>query len=566
MGSSKDKADKPRDFVRKLIDKDLAEGRHDEIVTRFPPEPNGYLHIGHAKSICLNFGVAGEFGGRCHLRFDDTNPSAEDTEYVDSIKADIAWLGFDWGQHLYFASDYYQRLYDCAEELVRRGRAYVCELSAEQVREQRGTLTRPGSDSPWRERSAEESLDLFRRMRAGEFEAGSHTLRARIDMASPRIVMRDPVLYRIQRATHHRTGDDWCVYPMYDLAHCLSDSFEGITHSLCTLEFADNKALYDWVLDALDSECHPQQIEFARLNLTHTVMSKRVLRGLVEEGKVSGWDDPRMPTLSGMRRRGYPPAAIRNFCLGVGVTRSDNTVQYEQLEHELRQELNSSATRLMGVLDPLKLTITNWPEGKIEQLTAINNPEDESAGTREVPFSGSLYVEREDFMEDPPRKFFRLSPGREVRLRYAYFVTCNEVVKNDEGEVIELLCSYDPATRGGDSPDGRKVKATLHWVSAEQSVPARVRLYDRLFTAENPLAEVADSGEDGNNIGDAINPDSLRELSQSRLEPSAADLKAGVTCQFERKGYFCLDPDSTADLPVFNRTVTLRDAWARLRK
>ncbi|MFQ5477442.1 MAG: glutamine--tRNA ligase/YqeY domain fusion protein [Candidatus Binatia bacterium] len=553
----------PRDFIRSIVARDLETGKNaGRVVTRFPPEPNGYLHIGHAKSICLNFGVAIENpGGVCHLRFDDTNPSAEDVEYVDAIQEDIRWLGFDWGEHLYYASDYYGRLYDYARELISRGKAYVCDLSPDEVREYRGTLTEPGRNSPFRDRGVDENLELFERMRAGEFEAGSRTLRAKIDMASPVIVMRDPVLYRIQKATHHRTGDQWCIYPMYDFAHCLSDSVEGITHSLCTLEFADNRTVYNWILDQLDVECHPQQIEFARLNLGHTVMSKRVLRRLVKEGHVSAWDDPRMPTICGMRRRGYTAAAIREFCEGVGVARSDNTVALAQLEAAIRKDLNLRAPRVMAVLDPLRVVIENFPEGLVEELDAVNNPEDESAGTRKVPFSGVLYIEREDFMEDPPRKYFRLAPGREVRLRYAYFIKCTDVIKDSDGEVVELRCSYDPATRGGDSPDGRKVKATLHWVSAAHCLSAEVRLYSELFAKENPM-QVEGDGD----VMDNLNPHSLELLESCRVEPSLADAEPGAHYQFERKGYFCVDPDSSKHALVFNRTVTLRDAWARITK
>jgi len=551
----------PRDFIRQRIADDVAAGRNDgHVVTRFPPEPNGYLHIGHAKSICLNFGVAREWGGRCHLRFDDTNPTAEDVEYVESIQRDVRWLGFDWGEHLYFASDYYQRLHDDAVELIRRGKAYVCDLTGDQVREYRGTLKEPGRNSPWRDRGVEENLDLFARMRAGEFAPGSRTLRAKIDMSSPVIVMRDPVIYRIQKAHHHRTGDQWCIYPMYDFAHCLSDMIEGITHSLCTLEFSDNRTVYDWILDQLDTPCHPQQIEFARLNLTYTVMSKRVLKRLVEEGHVKDWDDPRMPTLSGMRRRGYTPEAIREFCESVGIARSDNTVQFEQLEFCLRKDLNLKAPRVMAVLEPLRVVIENYPEGQVEQLEAVNNPEDPAAGTRHVPFSRVIYVEREDFMENPPNKFFRLAPGREVRLRYAYFITCKEVVKDPEtGEVVELRCTYDPATRGGDAPDGRKVKATIHWVAAEQSLAAEVRVYEHLFAKADPY-----DLPPGGDVMDNLNPSSLRVLTDCRVEPCLADAQAGVCYQFERKGYFAVDSDSRPGKVVFNRTATLRDTWAKV--
>jgi len=551
----------PRDFIRQRIAEDVAAGKNDgRVVTRFPPEPNGYLHIGHAKSICLNFGVAREWEGRCHLRFDDTNPTAEDVEYVESIERDVRWLGFDWGEHLYFASDYYSRLHDYAVELIRRGHAYVCDLSGDQLREYRGTLKEPGRNSPWRDRSIEENLGLFARMRTGEFAPGSRTLRAKIDMASPVIVMRDPVIYRIQKAHHHRTGDAWCIYPMYDFAHCLSDMIEGITHSLCTLEFSDNRAVYDWILDRLETPCHPQQIEFARLNLTYTVMSKRVLKRLVEEGHVRDWDDPRMPTLSGMRRRGYTPEAIRDFCENVGIARSDNTVQFEQLEFCLRKDLNRKAPRVMAVLDPLRVVIENYPEGRVERLEAVNNPEDPSAGTREVPFSRVIYVERDDFMENPPRKFFRLAPGREVRLRYAYFITCKEVVKDpNTGEIVELRCTYDPATRGGDAPDGRKVKATLHWVAAETSLSAEVRVYEHLFSKPDPYDLPT-----GGDVMDNLNPGSLTVLADCRVEPCLADAKPGSYYQFERKGYFAVDEDTRPGRLVFNRTATLRDTWAKV--
>ena len=551
----------PRDFIRTLIDADRAAGKHGgAVVTRFPPEPNGYLHIGHAKAIVLNFSVADEFAGRCHLRLDDTNPTAEDLEYVKAIKNDVRWLGYDWGENLFFASDYYDRLYVFAEDLIGRGLAYVCDLSAEETRQYRGTLTGPGRNSPYRDRSVDENLTLFRAMRDGEFEPGAKTLRAKIDMASPIIVMRDPVIYRIQRETHYRIGDKWCVYPMYDFAHCLSDSIEGVTHSLCTLEFTDNRALYDWVLEAAEAEHRPQQIEFARLNITYTVMSKRILRRLVEEDHVNGWDDPRMPTISGLRRRGYPPAAIRAFVESVGIARSDNTVQFAQLEHFVRQELNRTAERRMVVLDPIKVTIENYPEGETELLTAINNPEDSEAGTREIPFSRELYIEREDFMEDPPKKFFRLAPGREVRLRSAYFIKCNEVVKDPaSGDVVELRCTYDPATRGGDSPDGRKVKATLHWVSAAHAKPIDVRVYEPLFSVENPNAV-----PEGQDFTVNLNPDSLQVLEGCMAEPSVVDEPVGTCLQFERKGYFAVDSDSTSSRPIFNRTTTLRDSWAKI--
>jgi glutaminyl-tRNA synthetase len=551
----------PRDFIRQRVADDVAAGKNDgRVVTRFPPEPNGYLHIGHAKSICLNFGVARESAGRCHLRFDDTNPTAEDVEYVDAIQRDVRWIGFDWDEHRYFASDYYERLYDYAVELIRKGKAFVCDLGPDELREHRGTLTEPGRNSPWRDRSVAVNLDLFSRMRAGEFDPGSRTLRAKIDMTSPVIVMRDPVIYRIHKAHHHRTGDAWCIYPMYDFAHCLSDSIEGITHSICTLEFSDNRAVYDWLLDQLDVPCHPQQIEFARLNLTYTVMSKRVLKRLVEEGHVESWDDPRMPTLSGMRRRGYTPESIREFCESIGIARSDNTVQFEQLEYCLRSDLNRRAPRVMAVLDPLKVVIENYPEGETEEIDAVNNPEDPSAGTRKVPFSRELYVEREDFMENPPGKFFRLSPGREVRLRYGYFITCRDVVKNPEtGEVVELRCTYDPATRGGDAPDGRKVKATLHWVSAAHAIPIEVRIYEHLFVKADPYDLLP-----GGDVMDNLNPSSRAVLSGAVVEPSLARAGVGQRFQFERKGYFTVDPDSRPGRLVFNRTATLKDTWAKV--
>ena len=550
------------DFIRTLIADDLASGKHEHIVTRFPPEPNGYLHIGHAKSICLNFGLAAEnAGSRCHLRFDDTNPTAEDVEYVDSIINDVRWLGFDWADHLYFASDYYERLYEFAVELIGRGSAFVCDLNAEQMREYRGTLTARGTNSPHRDRSIDENLDLFARMRRGEFAEGSRTLRAKIDMASPTIVLRDPVLYRIQNAHHHRTGDAWCIYPMYDFAHPLSDAIENITHSLCTLEFADNRKFYDWILEQVDAPSTPRQIEFARLNLTYTVLSKRILRRLVEDGHVAGWDDPRMPTIAGMRRRGYTPAAVRSFCRDIGVARSGNLVQLPQLEASLRADLNKHAPRVMAVIRPLRVVIENFPDGEVDELDAVNNPEDESAGTRTVPFSKVIYIERDDFMEDPPRKYFRLSPGREVRLRYAYFITCKEVIKDDAGEVVELRCTYDPETRGGDSPDGRKVKATLHWVSAEHAIDGDIRLYDTLFTKEDPT-----NNPDGEDFTRYLNPASLEVLTGCKLEPSLVGAAAGEHFQFERLGYFCVDPDSSEERPVFNRTVTLKDSWANLQK
>ena len=546
------------DFIRAIVAEDKASGKWDgRVVTRFPPEPNGYLHVGHAKAICVSYGIATENSGTYHLRFDDTNPSREEDQFVQAIQEDIRWLGFDWGENLYFASGYFEQLYEYACQLIRAGKAYVCDLAGDEVREYRGTLTEPGRNSPHRDRAVEENLDLFSRMRAGEFEDGSRTLRAKIDMASPNINMRDPVVYRIQKASHHRTGDEWPIYPMYDFAHGLSDSIERITHSLCSLEFEDHRPLYDWFLDELDVY-HPQQIEFARLNLTHTVMSKRKLRALVEEGHVTGWDDPRMPTLSGMRRRGYTPYAIRDLCDRVGLAKRNSTTELALVEHCVREDLNKSAARVMAVLNPLRVVIENYPEGESEEFDAVNNPEDAGAGTRKVPFSRVLYIEREDFMEDPPRKFFRLAPGREVRLRYAYFITCTDVVKDDAGEIVELRCSYDPATRGGDAPDGRKVKGTLHWVSAEHALSAEVRLYETLFSEEFPEAN-----EDFRAV---LNPDSLTLRPGCPVEPSLAAAAPGERFQFERIGYFCVDPDSKPGAPVFNRTVTLRDSWARAQK
>ena len=549
-----------RDFIRQLVAGDLGSGRNGgRVVTRFPPEPNGYLHIGHAKSICLNFGIAAEFGGVCHMRFDDTNPVAEEASYVDAILEDVRWLGFDWGPHLYYASDYFQRLYEFALVLIGKGKAYVDDQSSEEITANRGTLTRPGRDSPFRSRSVAENLDLFERMRAGEFENGQRVLRAKIDMASPNLTMRDPIMYRVHKVAHHRTGRTWCIYPMYDFAHCLSDSIENITHSLCTLEFADHRAPYDWFLDEAGAPSHPQQIEFARLNLGYTVMSKRLLRQLVERGHVAGWDDPRMPTLRGMRRRGYPPAAIRSFAEGIGVARRQQTIELARLEHAVREELNARAPRAMAVLRPLRVVIENYPEGRVEELEAVNNPEDASMGTRRVPFSRELYIECDDFMEDPPRRFFRLAPGREVRLRYAYFITCREVVKDASGEVVWLRCTYDPATRGGDAPDGRKVKGTLHWVSAPHAVEAELRLYDVLFRVEEP-----GPGAEGGDPERHLNPDSLTALRGCKLEPGLASAAPGDTYQFERVGYFCADPDSSPGRLVFNRSVTLRDSWAKI--
>ena len=548
----------PSDFIRDIVADDLRSGKHQRVVTRFPPEPNGYLHIGHAKSICLNFGIAQEFGGVCHLRFDDTNPLKEDVEYVDSIQEDIRWLGFDWGSNLFYASDYFERLYEFAELLIRDGKAYVDSLSAEEIRAHRGTLTEPGRPSPYRDRPAAESLDLFRRMRSGEFADGTHVLRARIDMASPNLNMRDPVLYRIRRASHHRTGDAWCIYPMYDFAHPLSDAIEGITHSICTLEFEDHRPLYDWLIEHCRTEAVPHQYEFARLNLNYTVMSKRRLLQLVTDGRVAGWDDPRMPTLSGLRRRGVPPEAIRAFAASVGVAKRNSTVDVGMLEHAIRDELNRRSPRVMAVLRPLKVVIENWPAGRVDELDAVNNPEDPSMGTRRVPFAGELWIEQDDFREVPPPKYFRLSPGREVRLRWGYFVTCTGVVKNDRGEVVEVRCTYDPETRGGNAPDGRKVKATIHWVSAAHAVDAEVRLYDRLFAAEEP------SGDDWMT---QLNPESLEVLHGCKLEASLADAAPGSRWQFERMGYFCVDPvDSRPGATVWNRTVTLKDTWARIER
>ena len=546
-----------QDFVRRSVSEDAAAGRYEgRVVTRFPPEPNGYLHVGHASSICLNFGVAQEFGGTCHLRFDDTNPAKEDEEYAEAIKADLKWLGFDWGRHLYYASDYFEQLYGYAVKLIESGDAYVCDLSQEQIREYRGTLTEPGRPSPYRDRSVEENLDLFRRMRDREFGEGARVLRAKIDMASGNINMRDPVLYRIVAAPHHRTGDEWGIYPSYDFAHGQSDSIEGVTHSICTMEFEDHRPLYDWLLDKLGIY-HPRQIEFARRNLTNTIVSKRKLLALVNGGHVTGWDDPRMPTLAAMRRRGYTPEAIRAFCSRIGIAKRGNAVEIAFLEHCVREDLNKRARRAMAVLRPLKVTIENYPEGKVEELDAVNNPEDPSMGSRKAPFSRELYIERDDFMEDPPRKFYRLAPdGREVRLRYGYLIRCSEVVKNDAGEVVELRCTYDPETRGGQAPDGRRVRGTIHWVSAAESVPATVRLYDVLFSNPDPEG-------DGDYLG-ALNPDSLETLTGCRVEPGLASAEPGTPIQFERVGYFCADyADSKPGAPVFNRTVALRDSWKK---
>ncbi len=562
------------DFVRQIVADDIKTDKWDgKVCTRFPPEPNGYLHIGHAKSINLNYGIARDFGGKFNLRFDDTNPEKEEQEYVDSIVADVRWLGADWEDRLFYGSDYFQQMHDWAVELIKKGKAYVCDLTGEQTREYRGTLTEAGKDSPYRERTVEENLDLFERMRKGEFPDGAKTLRAKIDMAHPNLNMRDPIMYRIVHEHHHRQGDAWCIYPMYDWAHGFEDSIEGVTHSICTLEFENHRPLYDWFIDAVNEGRtddgsgpwgkkiqHPQQIEFARLNMTYTVMSKRKLLRLVKENHVSGWDDPRMPTISGMRRRGYSPEAVRNFCRLIGVNKFNSTVDIALLEHCLREDLNKTSPRVMAVLRPLKVVIDNYPEGQSEELEAINNPEDPSAGTRKVPFSRELYIERDDFMEEPPKKFFRLAPGREVRLRYAYFVTCTDVVKDTDGNVVELHCTYDPATRGGDAPDGRKVKATLHWVSAQHALTAEVRLYDSLFTKANP-----DEVEDGQDFTVNLNPNSLEVRPACHVEPTLAQAKPPDRFQFERLGYFCVDPDSASDKLVFNRTVGLRDTWAKIQ-
>ncbi len=550
------------DFIREKIREDIKIGKNGgRVHTRFPPEPNGYLHIGHAKSIFLNFGVAEEFKGKCNLRFDDTNPEKEEKEYICSIKEDVKWLGCDWGEREYYASDYFDKFYEFAEELIVKGKAYVDSLSPEEIRAYRGTLTKPGKESPYRSRSVEENLALFRRMRKGEFKEGEAVLRAKIDMVSPNVVMRDPTLYRIRHISHHRTGEKWCIYPLYDFAHCLSDALEGITHSLCTLEFENNRPLYDWILDNVSAPCHPQQIEFARLNLSYTVLSKRKLLRLVEEGHVRGWDDPRMPTISGFRRRGYTPTAIKNFCKTIGVAKFNSTVDMALLEHCLREDLNKSAQRAMVVLHPLKIIIENYPENQEEEIEAINNPEDLSRGSRRVPFSREIYIEKDDFMENPPKKFYRLSPGQEVRLRYAYFIKCKEVVKNEKGEIIELRCEYDPASKGGNSPDGRRVKGTIHWVSARHAFAIEVRLYDRLFTKENPAE--ADEGKD---FISNLNPNSLQVLYPCYAEPFLKGSAIGDRFQFERLGYFCVDRDSTAEKKVFNRTVPLRDSWSKIAK
>jgi len=548
---------KHRHFIQRIIDEDNATGKFDNRVhTRFPPEPNGHLHIGHAKAICLDFGIAHEYGGKCNLRFDDTNPIAEEEEFVDAIKEDVRWLGFEW-DNLCFASDYFQQMYDFAVQLIEQGDAFICDLTADEIRKTRGTLTEPGKESQYRERTIEENLDLFKRMRSGEFPDGSRTLRAKIDMAHPNLNMRDPVIYRILHATHHNTGDNWCVYPMYDWAHGLEDSIEGVTHSLCSIEFEDHRLLYDWYLDKL-GVYHPQQIEFARLNLSYTVMSKRKLKKLVDGSHVSDWDDPRMPTLSGMRRRGFTPQSIRDFMDEVGIAKRENVMEIAKLEAILRDDLNKRSQRRMAVLNPLKVVIKNYPKNESEELEAVNNPEDDSAGSRKVPFGRELYIESDDFMEDPPKKFFRMAPGREVRLRYAYFITCNKVIKDDQGNVIELHCTYDPETKGGSAPDGRKVKATIHWVSAKDAMDTEVRLYDRLFTVPDPAA--------ADNFLDVFNPDSLTVLSHCKIEPSLIEAEIGEQIQFERLGYFCKDTDSTNETPVFNRIVPLRNTWAKLEK
>ena len=551
---------KSKDFIRQIIDEDIRTGKWGgQVVTRFPPEPNGYLHIGHAKAFSLNFSLAEEYNGECHLRFDDTNPVKEEDEYVEAIKEDIRWMGFDWGDHLYFASDYFEQMYAWASQLIKDGKAYVDDQVSEEISRNRGSLTEPGINSPFRNRTAEENLDLFERMRTGEFPDGSRVLRAKIEMAHPNINMRDPVMYRILHADHHRQGNKWCVYPMYDWAHGLEDSIEKVTNSLCSLEFENHRPLYDWFLDQLGIH-HPQQREFSRLNLTNTVMSKRKLLRLVEEGRVNGWDDPRMPTISGMRRRGYSPEAIKMFLKKIGIAKTESIIDFALLEHCVREDLNKTSPRVMAVLNPLKVVITNYPEGQTDDLEAINNPEDPSAGTRSVPFSRELYIEREDFMEDPPKKFFRLAPGREVRLRYAYYITCTDVIKDDNGEIVELHCTYDPATRGGDSPDGRKVKGTLHWVSAAHALPAEARLFDLLFLNKDP-----EDVEEGQDFTATINPDSLNILPGCYVEPAVRGATPLTRYQFERMGYFCVDPDSTDELLVFNRTATLRDTWAKLQ-
>ena len=561
MPDIKNEKNYPSNFIRTIIENDLASGKCKKVVTRFPPEPNGYLHIGHAKSICLNFGLARDYGGVCHLRFDDTNPTKEDVEYVESIMEDVHWLGFDWQDKLFYASDYFDQLYEYAEMLIKDGKAYVCDLSQEEIRATRGTLTVPGTESPYRNRSVEENLDLFRRMKAGEFEEGSRCLRAKIDMASPNVNMRDPVIYRIRKAEHHRTGNKWVIYPMYDYTHCISDAIEGITHSLCTLEFEDHRPLYDWFLDQLPVPCHPQQIEFARLNLSYTVMSKRKLLELVQSGTVRGWDDPRMPTLAGMRRRGFTPEAIRDFVDRIGVAKADSLVDFELLQFCVREDLNKKANRVMAVLHPLKVTIENYPEDQVEEFEAINNPEDESAGTRMVPFCKYLYIEQDDFSENPPKGWHRLSPGAEVRLKHAYYITCKEVIKDESGNVTELICTYDPSSRGGWTPDARKVKGTIHWVSAKHSFDAEIRLYENLFTIPN-INDI----EEGKDYRDYLNPNSIKVLKNCKLEPSLKEVTIGEKFQFLRQGYFSVDYDSTADNLVFNLIVTLKDSWTKQLK
>jgi len=545
---------KSKDFIREIIDKDLSNGKHDHVHTRFPPEPNGYLHIGHAKSICLNFGIAEEYKGLCNLRFDDTNPSKEEMEYVESIKEDIHWLGFDWENRLYFASDYFQQMYDYALQLINKGKAYVDDLSAEEISAYRGTLTRPGKKSPHRNRSIEENMNLFQRMKNGEFANGEKVLRAKIDMSHPNLNMRDPIMYRILHATHHHTGETWCIYPSYDWAHGLEDSIEGITHSLCTLEFENHRPLYDWFIDQLDDVYHPQQIEFARLNLSYTVMSKRMLKKLIDEGHVHGWDDPRLPTIKGLRRRGFSPESIRQFCSEIGIAKVNSLIDYAFLEHCVRQDLNKTAPRYMGVLRPLKVVIDNYPEGKVEQMHAVNNPEDETAGTRSIHFSKTLYIERTDFMENPSKKFYRLSPGKEVRLRYGYFITCTDVIKEND-EIVELHCTYDPETKGGYAPDGRRVKATLHWVSADHALDAEIRLYNPLFTVEDP------AGEKNKAFTEFINPDSLETLHHCKVESNIRSLQPYDRFQFERNGYYVIDPESNNDHLIINRSVSLRGKW-----
>lgn len=555
-----EKFNTPQNFIKSIIEEDFKKGKVNKIITRFPPEPNGYLHIGHAKSICLNFGLAEDFAGHCNLRFDDTNPSKEELEYVESIIEDVKWLGFDWKDRIYYASDYFEQLYQWAEDLIKKGLAYVCELTPEEIKEYRGTLTEPGKESQWRNRPIEENLDLFRRMRAGEFPDGSKTLRSKIDMSSGNINMRDPVMYRIKHEQHHRTGNKWCIYPMYDYAHGQSDSIEGVTHSICTIEYEDHRPLYDWYLDAIGIY-HPQQIEFARLNLSHTVLSKRKLLVLVNKGFVSGWNDPRMPTIAGIRRRGYTPKSIRNFCERIGVGKKESLVDIALLEFCIREDLNKIAQRVMAVLNPVKVTIINYPEDKIEYLDAINNPEDPQAGTRKIPFSREIFIEKDDFMEHPVKDFYRLAPNREVRLRYAYFIKCIDFKKDNEGNISEIICTYDPATRGGDAPDKRKVKATLHWVSVRECFEAEVRLYETLFTKENP-----DDTEEGKDFTDYINPNSLKVIKDAKLEPSLKNAQKDDKFQFERLGYFCVDSvDSKENAPVFNRTVTLKDEWAKIK-